>query len=176
MPSWKNSLRQIIRQRPTPKVAVVGVGQELNGDDAAGVLVARRLRRLLDSPERWLVVEGGLAPENALGLLRRFCADVVILVDAAHMGETPGAVRLLDWQMCDGMSASTHTLPLSLVCRYLMEETGCVLALVGIQSGDTGFGLPPSPAVRAAVQHVARTLVELLRADMTHRGEDCLEK
>ena len=45
---WQNSLSKLLRNslagsNGSPRLAVVGIGNELNGDDAAGSLVARAL-------------------------------------------------------------------------------------------------------------------------------------
>lgn len=162
VPSWKSLLRQKLSQRTPHNIAVLGIGQELCGDDAAGVLVARRLRRLVGDSDQRLVVDAGLAPENCSGLLRRFRPDFVILVDAAYIGETLGSVRLVNCQAAEGFSASTHTLPLNLLCSYLIEETGCDIALVGIQAGDTQCGQATSQQVKTAARRVARVLAALL--------------
>jgi len=170
--SWKLLLQQKISQQN--KVAVLGIGQELCADDAAGVLVARHLQHLVDAPDRVLVVEAGLAPENYTGLLRKFQPNLVILVDAAHLDETPGAVRLLDWKNAGGLSASTHTMPLSLLGGYLNREIGCEIAFIGIQAANTTFDQEPSPEVKNAAQQVARTLAELLglsERDTAERAE-----
>jgi hydrogenase 3 maturation protease len=145
-------------------VAVIGIGQELNGDDAVGVLVARRLVRWLNGSQQRLVIDAGLAPENCLGQLRQWRPDLVIVVDAALMDEPVGSARLLDWRAADGLRASTHTLPLNLVCRYLTETTGCEIALIGIQAADTSFGRRPSRSVNAAATRVAQALAELLHS------------
>lgn len=141
-------------------MAVVGVGHEWRGDDAAGLAVARALQPPAEGDGRapWLAIEAGPAPENCTGPLRRFGPDLVLLVDAARMGEPPGTVRWLDWRAAGGFGASTHTLPLSMLARYLTAELGCVVALLGIQPADLGAGASLSPPVRQAVDRVARAL------------------
>ena len=150
---------------------MVGVGQEINGDDAAGVKVARRLvkqtagRVERRSPARsisLLVVEAAHAPENCTGAIRRFAPDLVILVDAAEMGDPPGTVRWLDWREAVGLNTSTHSLPASMVARYLVGELSCEVALIGIQVQDTSLGAGISPAVRRAIRSVSRGLTMLL--------------
>ena len=149
---------------------VVGVGQELNGDDAAGVLVARRLakqQRAGGNEPRpasisLLVVEGAHAPENCTGAIRRFAPDLVLLVDAADMGDPPGTIRWLDWHEAVGLDASTHSLPASMVARYLVGELSCEVALIGIQVQDTSLGAGISPPVRRAIRSVSRGLAVLL--------------
>jgi len=148
------------------------VGQELNGDDAAGVLVARNLEKRQraggGAPRpvsiSLLVVEGAHAPENSTGAIRRFAPDLVLLIDAAEMGDHPGTIRWLDWQEAVGLDSSTHSLPPSMVARYLAAELSCEVALIGIQVQDTSLGARISPPVRRAIRTVAQGLAALLLA------------
>jgi hydrogenase 3 maturation protease len=108
-----------------------------------------------------LVIDAGFAPENQVGPLRAFKPDLALLVDSAEMGEQPGAVRWLDWRETDGMSASTHTLPPSLLAHYLVESVGCEVALLGIQPARDDLRAPLSAPVRQAVRAVAQALAEV---------------
>jgi len=162
-PRWQVSLSQTLHRRSSPpRVAVVGIGHELSGDDAAGLAVVRALKGALAPAERVLLVDAGPAPENTTGLLRRFAPDLVLLVDAAQMDEPPGAVRWLDWQETSGVSASTHTLPLHMLARYLVAELSCEVALLGIQPAGNMIGAPLSPEVEEAVDAVAAGLAAAL--------------
>lgn len=144
------------------RAAVLGVGNELNGDDGVGVVIARRLKKHWADHANLLSIEAGLAPENYTGLLRKFNPSDIILVDAAIMELQPGEPGWLDWTQADGMSASTHSLPLSMVGRYLKDELGCQVWLLGIQPAqlETGEGL--SKPVRRAVKHAIIYLNEIL--------------
>lgn len=148
---------------PGARVALIGIGQAYGGDDAAGLLVIRRLRRLIAPTERVLLIEAGVAPENFTAPIKHLRPDVIALIDAASMGDAPGTTRVIPWRCADSMGASTHTLPLSLVCRYLIEETGSALALIGIQVGEARFGQAPSRAVKAAAARMAGELADWLR-------------
>ena len=108
------------------------------------------------------MVEGAHAPESSTGAIRRFAPDLVLLVDAAEMGDPPGTIRWLDWQEAVGLEASTHSLPPSMVARYLAAELSCEVALIGIQVQDTALGAPVSPPVRRAIRSVSRGLTLLL--------------
>jgi hydrogenase maturation protease HycI len=139
------------------KLAVVGIGNELNGDDAAGVRVALRLlsknrkRRFLDNN---LIINAGLGPENFSGVLRRFNPDVVFFVDAAEMGKSAGTVCELDWRNAGGFGPSTHLMPISTLGEYLEAELDCQVKLLGIQPKQLDFDAPLSPEVAAAVEQV----------------------
>lgn len=167
-PTWKTQASRALsdltdEERPT-RVALMGVGNDLRGDDGAGLALARALgERLPAHADDWLlVVEAGQAPENFSGALRRFQPDLVVLLDAAHLGEEPGAVRWLAASAAAGMSASTHTLPLHMLAAYLEAELGCQVALLGIQPADISFGGPISQPVREAVEALAGALPAIL--------------
>jgi len=53
------------RLRLSRRLCVLGAGAASNGDDAAGPLVAGKLRRRLGSRSRALVLDGGTAPKTA---------------------------------------------------------------------------------------------------------------
>jgi hydrogenase 3 maturation protease len=167
--SWQDHLRQTIARlgksnRP-PRIAVVGIGHELCGDDAAGLVLARALKQTYNQDNRGdglLVIDAGPAPEHCSGWLRRFGPDLVLLADAAQLGAPPGTVRWLAWQDTVGFSASTHTLPLHLLATYLTAELGSEVALLGIQPANLSAGAPLSPEVEEAVTTVAQSLANML--------------
>ena len=167
---WHEELRRRMAElqttRERPRVAVVGIGHELRGDDAAGVVLAR----LLNQPPGHAglpVIEAGPAPENCWGQLVRDCPDLVLFVDAAEMGAEPGAVRLFDWDLVKKdngvrLNVSTHTMPLPALAGFLARELGCPVWLLGIQPKETTIGQSLSPPVEQAVETTARLLAELL--------------
>jgi hydrogenase 3 maturation protease len=133
-------------------------------------MVARGLTqcRLLPDPDSVLVMDAGHAPENRTGELRRFHPDLVILIDAAEMGARPGDIRWLSIDEIDGMSASTHTMPLSMLARYLLMECGCEVKILGIQPGYTEYGEGMSGSVLQAVNEIVDGFVELWSPFPTH--------
>jgi hydrogenase 3 maturation protease len=164
--SWQENLKAALLRLTTvehlPRVAFMGIGHELCGDDAAGVRVAAALKPILAYDHRFLVLEAGPAPENFTSPLRRFQPDLVVLIDSALMDETPGKVRWLDWQETEGMSASTHTLPLHILASYLTAELGCTIGLIGIQPGQTFADAPLTRPVQAAADEVVAALPDCI--------------
>ncbi len=165
--TWQASLKASLKpskQAEQPvRLAVLGIGHELCGDDAVGVRLAGRLRSLTPGNDRLLVIEAGPAPENFTGLLRRFRPDLVLLVDAAQMDAGPGTIGWLDLQSVDGISASSHTLPLHILVSYLLAELGCQVALIGIQPEQTFADAPLTPCVQAAAGMVVQELLDCLK-------------
>jgi hydrogenase 3 maturation protease len=101
-----------------------------------------------------LIVEGGPAPENVTGKLRAFHPDLVILIDAAQMDEPPGTIQLIPLESIDGMSASSHSLPLSMLASYLTAEIGCEVTVLGIQPAQNEIGSKLSSTVQTAVDEI----------------------
>ena len=161
---WSEKLQQTVcrlqkADRPL-RVAVVGIGHELCGDDIAGLAVAQGLRPYRG--DNLLVLEGGSAPENQTGSIRRFGPDLVLFVDAADLDESVGTIRWLDWHETTGLTASTHTLPIGVLAKYLASEFHCHVALIGIQPANVRFDAPLTPQVRDAVDSVVGTLQHVL--------------
>jgi hydrogenase 3 maturation protease len=143
-------------------VVVVGVGSEMRGDDVAGVEVVRRLRGALKSPNV-LLVEGGVAPENFTSQIRRFKPSHVILIDATDFGAEPGEVVLAEPDAITGQSVSTHTIPLSILAKYLQEQLKAKIALLGIQPARARMGAEMSRAVKDSIKRVAEIMLGELR-------------
>lgn len=177
----------------TRRIALLGIGNELNGDDAAGVLIVRLLAQLIQNPTEHtdregdlgdlcaslvyqplrtsyfqlkhyelMVVEGGIGPEAFSGPLRRFEPDWVILIDAAAMDEPAGTTAWVDWRMADGLSATTHTMPPTMLAKFLIHELGCQVGLIGIQPASVEMDAPLHADVLHAVCEVASDLAGLL--------------
>ena len=161
--SLKASLNPSKRAEQPVRLAVLGIGHELCGDDAVGVRLAGLLRPLTAGNERLLVIEAGPAPENFTGPMRRFRPDLVLLVDAAQMEGEPGTIGWIDLQSVGGMSASSHTLPLHILVAYLVAELGCQVALIGIQPEQTFADAPLTPCVQAAAGMVLQELLDCIK-------------
>jgi len=155
--SWQNQLRQslthLVHNNPSPRIAIVGIGNNLNGDDAVGPQIIKSLKNWYTpglSQPSFLLLDAGLSPESYTGSLRQFHPGLVILIDAAQMDAPAGEVRWLPWEETEGMSASTHTLPISILSNFLTQEIGCQVVLLGVQPAQFELGQPLSKPVRLA--------------------------
>jgi hydrogenase maturation protease HycI len=145
-----------------PKVAVVGIGHELRGDDWAGVAAVRKLK----ARNNVLIVDAGCAPENITGLVRLFIPNLVILIDAVQMNDEVGEINWICFDQITGLSASTHSLPVDMFARFLALDIGCEVALIGIQPAATDLGAGLSGQVKKAVNKLARQLNSLFSAQL----------
>jgi len=174
-----NPLKEpLLRQLPRNSRAVfVGIGSELRGDDAAGVVIINRLAELArmfhgnstaaaDSAARprFLFINGGSAPENILGEIRAFQPEIIVFIDAALLGETPGTVRLIDTRLekISGVSFCTHSLPLTIIADYIRQTVPCEIFVVGIEPGDMNFR--PDCVLTPPVAQAAAEVIEAVAA------------
>lgn len=173
---WRTSLNRLLSRQSNSRIAVVGIGNEMRGDDAAGMLVVRSLNLRVVNLEHFRIIEGGHAPENATSELRKFTPDLVLLIDAADMGKVAGSIALIPMEQIDGISASTHSLPLYMLARYLTLELNCEVALLGIQPKSVETGESVSNEVNQAVSDIVDEISTLCSggfsnpASMTMRG------
>lgn len=139
------------------RIAVLGIGSELRGDDQAGLLVARLL---LDSGNmnlsrhRLKVFCGATVPENLSGEIKRYHPSHLILIDAVDLGSNPGTVNLIRSDAISGPSFSTHAQPLSVFIDYLRQTTQCEIVVVGIQPKTLEFGSEPSLEVESSAREL----------------------
>ena len=151
--AWALELRRALR----PPCAVVGIGNRLRGDDAVGPQIAARLHGRCGL----LCYDGGTAPENLAGPLRRLEPGSVLLVDAARFGAEPGRIRLFAADELADVSISTHTMSPALLMDYLADGTGADVWLLGIQATQCDLGDNMYPACRNAVTTVVQALLEI---------------
>ena len=145
------------------KIAVVAIGSDLRGDDAAGMLVAEDLEKKIKRSGKRSnirIFAGATAPENLTGEIIRYKPDQIVIVDTVEMKKKPGEIALLRPQdIGKGATFSTHTMPAKILIDYLMNSIkGCGVTFIGIQPKTLAFGRQPSREVRKAVLEIAGAL------------------
>jgi hydrogenase 3 maturation protease len=142
---------------------ILGAGSCLMADDAAGVMITDALiERFGPCPGRFAVFSGGTAPECFTGEIKKFKPDLVLLIDAADMGLSPGEIKSIEPADVAGVSFSTHMLPLKVMLDYLNKEIGCRTAILGIQPESLEFGREMSKEVVQTAQLIKGALEEIL--------------
>ncbi|RLI26936.1 MAG: hydrogenase maturation peptidase HycI [Candidatus Hecatellales archaeon] len=148
--------------RNVGRLVVLGVGNRMQGDDGAGVLVARRLSKLR-LPEGVMVVEAGVSPENFTEKIVKFRPTHLLIVDAALFKAKPGSIRLFTIDRLGGVIFSTHRLPLTLLVDYLKHFIPNVeVRLLAIKPERVEWGEKPSAATLHAIDEAAKILAEIL--------------
>ena len=155
---------------PALQTLVIGLGNEFRGDDGAGRVAARRLRRL-SLPN----VEVGEESGEGAALLEAWKnAPAVILIDAARSGAAPGTIHRFDATRTPIPSRffhySTHAFSVAEAVE-LARNLGRLpsrLIIYGIEGRDFAAGERLSPEVAASVDELLRRVrqeIEELRME-----------
>lgn len=134
---------------------IVGIGNLLRGDDAAGLRVVQALG-VSDT-----VVEHDGEPASLIARWEGF--DEVVLVDAVTADQPPGTVVEIDAThsvLPAAMCHSTHALgPAEAVeLARALGKLPSSITLMGIEGSSYSFGTGLSPQVELAVGEVAKRL------------------
>jgi hydrogenase 3 maturation protease len=152
------------RLKGAKRLLVIGVGNALGCDDAAGVELSRRLKKELRKSRRASVIEAGASPENFTSVVNRLHPSHIVIVDAAKMGLQPGSVRIVEKAKITGFSYSTHTLPLSFLIGLLEKSSGAVITVIGIEPLNVGFGEKISRPIRDSIASLAKVLQQIIHS------------
>lgn len=143
-------------------IRVIGVGNAWRGDDAVGLLAARRLRECLKPPVQVLEAEGdGLALLDLMDGV-----DRVILIDAVKAGERPGTSMRLDvstesrWGKY--IPCSTHAVGIAeaIDLARALERLPKQVVLYGIEIESVESGAALSDAVRGGLNIVVDQVIK----------------
>jgi hydrogenase 3 maturation protease len=143
---------------------VLGIGNRLGGDDAAGTCLVDMLNhrrpkaKTLRSAEI-TAIDAGTAPESYTSVIRQHRPELLILIDAADIGLPPGALRTIPPEKISVLSFSTHHMPPSMLISYVQEFCGKVL-LIGVQPERTEVGGRLSRAVRKGMTELVEAILE----------------
>ncbi|AEH24332.1 hydrogenase 3 maturation endopeptidase HyCI [Pyrococcus yayanosii] len=147
--------------RNAGRVVICGMGNEMRGDDAFGLLVVEKLRELVKSRDI-LILNCGEVPESYTGKIASFKPDLVVFVDAVEFGGRHGDMIVADPEDTIGEAISTHGLPLRFLVQYLKERTGARFILIGCQPRFLGLFEEPSDVIRERAEQLARALAGAL--------------
>jgi hydrogenase maturation protease len=164
---------------PPPRLKVIGVGNAWRGDDAVGLLVARRLMAdQLPQVEivgcRGTVTAVREAWSNAAG---------VIVVDAVVSGSPPGTIYRFNAHD-EGVPAQLSRSPSShgwgvaeaLALGQLFQELPPYLIIYGIEGQNFGPGQEVSQEVAAAIPEAVRRLRQEIETWLEREGPNTGEQ
>ncbi|MEX2161362.1 MAG: hydrogenase maturation protease [Anaerolineales bacterium] len=155
---------------PKARLLVIGLGQEIRGDDAVGLETVRLWQAEYPETARRtdLVVES--APLPGLSLLSFLeCAEAAILVDAMQSGAPAGTVRVLERDDLAGFGGDAQSAhgwgvaeTLAMAETLYKEKMPQRLVLLAVEAGNMDLGKPMSTMVKAALPSVAKQLQALV--------------
>ena len=145
-------------------VLVLGLGNRLMSDDAAGPLVIDRLAELARTDV--VLRDGGTMGMSLLPEIED--ADAIIAVDAARFGGAPGTVRVFEGNDMDsqvgGLKKTAHEVALAdlMSAAAIQNMLPRRRALVAVEPEKVSLGLEPTQAVSAAIPQICAAVDAIL--------------
>jgi hydrogenase maturation protease len=160
------------------KIAVVGVGNILMGDEGVGIEVVKRLEELpgigagCDCIE---IIDAGSGFLNIVSGLREY--DKIIIVDAVHGGEAPGTVYRFRFEDVEGRRApdlSLHDFGVfeSIQLERLVAPLPEDIVFYGVEPHSVRLSMELSDVVGAKVGYVVERIVEELNGRAADSGKE----
>ena len=135
------------------QTVILGLGNELLGDEGVGVYAARQLQKE-KLPESTKVVEVGTAILDALPELEY--ADRIIILDAMKDGKSPGTVYKIPLDDCAKSAniASMHGFDIIRVMALAGRKIPPPVMVFGIEPAQICWSMELSPAVAESLPYM----------------------
>ena len=159
--NWQFQVREILASAsPTERVALVGVGHPMRGDDFVGSFIVKTLMKKIRMDEVLLFdAEDGI--EWVISKIAESNPNHLILLDACQMNANPGEVVLIPLAETDYPFFTTHGIPLKLLVGKLLPSVET--SILAIQPSRMGLSENFSPAVAAAAASISNLIVATLK-------------
>ena len=140
---------------------ILGIGNELLGDEGVGVHAARLLQHE-KLPNQTKILEIGTAILDALPDLEQ--ADRVIILDAMKDDQPPGTVYKIPLDDCSGAKciASMHGFDIFRVMALAGRSTPPPVMVFGVEPLEIGWSMELSTPVTESMPH----LLDAVRAEL----------
>jgi hydrogenase 3 maturation protease len=146
--------------RSNEHVVIVTLGNDLRGDDGAGILFGNMLSESVNGSKKLKIVNAGDTPENYAGVIEAMNPKTIIIADAMDNGGKPGEILIVPGIRLAKESSSTHG-SLKMFVDYLEKTTGAKILILGFQPKSTSLGEEISPEIYESVQKAANMICSL---------------
>jgi hydrogenase 3 maturation protease len=159
--SWQFFLKEELSG--LERLVVLGTGNALKADDAAGLLVANLLDHQLNRRQksRIKVLRAYEIIDTYLKRIKRLKPSHLIIVDAIDLNKHPGTILVTKIEMGKKKRKKIGGEFYSFL-EKLSTETACKIYLVGIQPETLEFGHPITAEVKEASRKITDFISELV--------------
>jgi len=135
--SWQEDLKPLLKSVSSiNRVALVGVGHPLRGDDYAGSLIVKALAKHVENRDGMYLFDAEDDVEGAISKLAHVAPKHVIFIDACEMKMNPGEMRLLPIGETNYPFFTTHGIPLKLLAEKLLPDSEAWVLAIQPESLD----------------------------------------
>jgi len=157
---WRLGLRGILTSSsPGARVALIGVGHPMRGDDYVGSFVIKTLIKDIKT-DRVIFFDAEDGIEWTISKLAKTPLRRVIVIDACEMNASPGEIVLVPLAETEYPFFTTHGIPLKLLASKLLPSVET--SILAIQPGRMSLNDRLSPPVFAAANSVSEAIATTL--------------
>lgn len=148
-------IKELLAAKPSERLLLVTVGNDLRADDGLGPYIAKHSTSLKPGI---ILLDAGEKPENSLDEAVAKNPTQVVIIDAADFGGAVGEARLIPNECIPDTTLSTHTFPLKVIAKLIEEDTKAKVFFLGVQPKSVELG----EGLSAEVKKTADEILEVI--------------
>ncbi len=152
-------LKEVFKNKK--RIAICGIGNNIRGDDAFGILVVENLKKNIKD-KKILLLNCGEIPENYGSKIIDFKPDLVVFIDAVDFKGKVGEYIIADPEGTIGETVSTHNLPLKIFVNFIKNMHNAEFVLIGCQPGSLNLFEEPSDIIKQRAEKLANLISTIL--------------
>ena len=160
---WQSQLGGLLTATSPPsKLALVGLGHPLRGDDYVGSYIMKGIIKTSGGmlSDRVFLFDAEDNLERVITRLSRIGPKQVVFIDACEMGARPGETKLLSVDETSYPFFTTHGIPLKVLAERILM--GCRVWVLAIQPDETEFSDELSPELRDTATYISKFIASNL--------------
>lgn len=147
-----------LKGRVKGRVVILGIGNELRGDDGFGAYLAEELKGKIDAA----VFNCGTALENYYNPVVKAKPDAIILLDIVAFEGPYGEIAVFEKDDILKVGLSTHNISPKVFIELLEQSVKADIIMIGVRPRTTAFGADISDEVREAADLLKDFFIRLL--------------
>jgi len=151
------TLQSVLALRP----AIIGIGNELRGDDGAGIAIIKKLLHI-GYPSALAVYD---TPENYLQKIATMEGESRLWIDVINWDSEPGNYRIFLPKDIHHFAISTHNYSPTVLLEYLKPLRPLPDYFLGIQPLDLSLGSQISAVVENAMEEIITISKQYFNSD-----------
>ncbi len=147
----QKQLNEILLKIPV----IIGIGNEMRGDDGAGIEIIKRLQK--NGISNTLAVNS--TPENYLQKIAMMPGNARLWIDIINWNGEPGETKIFDTDTISHYTISTHNFSLVVIINFLKDLKNVQDYFLGIQPQNLTLGDPISKPVAETVDVLVEYII-----------------
>lgn len=149
----KNDLKKLLQG----KIVIIGIGNPLRGDDAAGNELVKRIMNIVGFD----CLQCEEVPENFTADIILRNPDTLLIIDAINLKHNAGDVTLLKPEQLRDECFDAHRIPLSVFVKYLKNFVKNDVYILGIQPKNISYTNLLSEEVSESIQMLEKLFTDI---------------